>query len=95
MAGYRSLYTSQRFSSGNRACEAKTLTVIFAIAAHTQAPGLDSREAQPNGLAKRGRVDVRDPVLIADSAVREVKALAGNVAVRVWGVVGREPKGWA
>ena len=40
-----------------------------------------------NGFAQRRGVDVRDPLIIADSAVREVKSLAGNITIRIRGVV--------
>jgi len=47
-------------------------TVIFAIASHTQAPRFDRGKAEPDGLAQRGSVDVRDAILIANPPVRKI-----------------------
>jgi hypothetical protein len=66
-------------------------TMIFAIASHTQAPRFDRGKAEPDGLAQGGSVDVRDPILIANSSVREIQSLAGNIAIRVGSIVGRQP----
>ena len=46
--------------------------MIFAVASDTEAAGLDRGKAEANGLAQRRGVDVRDPVLVAHTAVREV-----------------------
>jgi hypothetical protein len=34
---------------------------------------------------------VRDAVLVADAAIREIEALAGNIAVRVGSVISVQP----
>ena len=65
--------------------------MIFAIASHTQAPRFDRGKAEPDGLTQGGSVDVRDPILIANSSVREIQSLTGDIAIRVRGVVGRQP----
>ena len=61
--------------------------MIFAVPSDSQAPGLDSGKTESNGFAQRRGIDVRDPIIIADSAVREVKSLAGNIAIGIRGVV--------
>jgi hypothetical protein len=66
-------------------------TMIFAIASHTQAPSFDRGKAEPDGFAQGGSVDVRDPILIANSSVREIQSLTGNIAIRVGSIVGRQP----
>jgi len=65
--------------------------MIFTIASHTQAPCFDRGKAEPDGLTQCGSVDVRDPILIANSSVREIQSLTGNVAIRIWCIVGRQP----
>ena len=69
-----------------------TLTVIFAVPPDPKTPGFDCRETEPDGLPKRGSVNVGDTVLVADTAVGEVEPLAGHVSVGVRSVVGSEPR---
>ena len=65
--------------------------MVFTVPPDPKAPGFDCRETKPDGLAQRGSVYVRDTILVADTAVRKVQALAGHVAVGVGSVVGGEP----
>ena len=65
--------------------------MIFTVPPHTKTPGFDCRETEPDGLPKRGSVNVGDTVLVADAAVGEVEPLAGDVSVGVRSVVGGEP----
>lgn len=65
--------------------------MIFAVPAHTQPPRLDRGETESDRFSKRGRVDVRDPILIADPPVRKIKALPRNIAIGVRRIVRRQP----
>ena len=65
--------------------------MIFAVASHTQSSRFDRGKTEPDGLAQGGSVDVRDPILIANSSVREIQSLTGNITIRVRSVVGRQP----
>jgi len=67
--------------------------VVLAIPSDAQTPCLDSGEAETNGFSKRGSVNMRNSILIADPSIREIEALARNIPIRVWGIVRREPKG--
>lgn len=71
--------------------ETKRLTVILGIAPNPESTSLDVWETQSDGLAQRGRIDMRDVVKIADAAVRIVKALSGDIAVGVRSVICSEP----
>ena len=66
-------------------------TVIFAIASHTQAACFDRGKAESDGLAQGGGVDVRDPILIANSSVRKIQSLTRNISIRVRCIVGGQP----
>jgi hypothetical protein len=66
--------------------------MIFTIASNPQAPGLDRGKAKTDRLSKGCSIDMGDPVLIADPAVREVEALARDISVWIGGVVGVEPE---
>lgn len=66
--------------------------MIFAISSNTQAPGLDSGEAQSDGLAQCGGINVWDPVLVTDTTIGEVEPLARHITVGIWGVIGGEPR---
>lgn len=61
--------------------------MILAVASDPQTSRFDRGKTESNGFAQSSGVDVRDPILIADSAVREVEPLAGNVAIGIWCVV--------
>lgn len=61
--------------------------MIFAVASDPQTSCFDRGKTESNGFAQSSGVDVRDPILIADSAVRKVEPLAGNVAIGIWCVV--------
>lgn len=65
--------------------------MIFAIPSYTQAPCFDRGKAEPDGLAQCGSVDVRDPILITNSPVREIQSLTGDIPIRIGGIVGRQP----
>lgn len=65
--------------------------MVFAIPPHAQAPCFDRGKAEPDGLAQGGSVDVRDSVLITNPSVREIQSLAGNISIRVRGIVCRQP----
>jgi hypothetical protein len=65
--------------------------MVFAIPSHTQAPCFDRGKAEPDGLAQGGSVDVWNSVLITNSSVREIQSLAGNIAIRIRGIVCCQP----
>ena len=68
-------------------------TMVLAVPSYAQPSRFDSGEAKSDGLAQRRSVDVRDPILVAYTPVREVEALPGDVPVGVRGVIGRQPVG--
>jgi len=65
--------------------------VIFAVASDTKAAGLDSWETETDGLAEGSSVDVGDVVVVAHTAVGEVKPLPWDVSVGIGGVICGEP----
>lgn len=65
--------------------------MIFAVPSYTQAPCFDRGKAEPDGLAQRGGVDVRDSILITNSPVRKIQSLTGDISIRIRGIVGRQP----
>lgn len=69
----------------------RMLTMVFTIPSNPEASSFNCREAESDGFAERGRVDVRDSVLVANPSVREVKALSGNVPIGVRSVVSDKP----
>ena len=73
-------------------CNSDELTVIFAVPPDPKTPGFDCRETEPDGLSQGGGVYVRNTVLVADTTIRKVESLAGDVAVGVRSVVGGEPR---
>lgn len=66
--------------------------MVFAIPANTQTPCFDSGKTESDGLAERCSINVRDLVLVADSAVRKIKALAWYIPIRVRSIVGGQPE---
>ena len=66
--------------------------MIFTVSPDPQTPSFDSRKAESDSFPKRGGVDMRDPVLVTDAAVREIQSLAGDVPIGVRCVVGSEPE---
>jgi hypothetical protein len=64
-------------------------TMIFAVPSYAQAPCFDRGKAEPDGLAQRGSVDVRDTILITNSPVREIQPLTGDISIRIRGIIGR------
>ena len=66
--------------------------MIFTVSPDTEAPGLDGGKAESDGFTQGGCVDMRDTVLVADSAVREVQPLPGDIPIWVGGIVCVEPK---
>ena len=66
--------------------------MILAVSPDSKTPCFDCRETEPDGLPKRGSVNVGDTVLVADAAVGEVEPLAGDVSVGVRSVVRIQPK---
>ena len=67
------------------------VTVIFAITPDAQSSSFDRRKAKANSLAKCSSIDVRNSVLITNSAIREIKTLPRNVSVGVRRIVRRQP----
>lgn len=67
------------------------LTMIFAIPSDAETPCFDCGKTQANSLAQSGRVDVRNPVLVTDSTVREIKALTRHIAIGIRSIVRSEP----
>jgi len=65
--------------------------MIFAVPSHTQSASLDSWEAESNSLAQGGSINVWDPILVTNTAVREVEPLTRNIAIRVGGIVCSQP----
>lgn len=66
----------------------KTRTMIFAIPADTQPPCFDSRKTESDCFAERRSINVGNLVLVANSAVRKIKALAWYIPIRVRSIVG-------
>lgn len=65
--------------------------MIFAIPSNTQAASFNRRKAKADSLAQGSRVYVRNAILVTHSAIREVEALARNIAIRVRRIVCSEP----
>lgn len=66
-------------------------TMIFTVPSDAQASSLDCRETQSDGFPKGCGVDVRDPILIADTSVGEVETLTRDIAIRIGCIVCGEP----
>ena len=66
--------------------------MVFTVPPDPKAPGFDCRETKPDGLAQRGGVYVRDAILVADSAIGKVEALAGHITIGIGRIVGRQPE---
>jgi hypothetical protein len=66
--------------------------MIFAVPSHTQTPRLDGGETETDGLAQGCGIDMGDAILVADTAIRKIEPLAGNIAIGVGSIVGREPE---
>jgi len=67
--------------------------MIFAVPSHAKSSRLDSRETETDGLAQGRGVDMGDAILIADTTIRKIEPLAGDIAIGVGRIVGREPDG--
>ena len=67
--------------------------MVFRVSANAETASLDIREAKADSLAKGSGVHMGDAIMIAYAAVRIIKALTGNIALAVRGIVGIEP-GW-
>ena len=65
--------------------------MVLGVSANAQTAGLDIREAKADSLAKGRCIHVRDAIMIAYAAVRIIKALTGNIAFTVGGIVRVEP----
>jgi len=62
--------------------------MIFAISANAETTCLDVWEAKADRFSEGRGVDVRDAILVADTTIREIEALAGDIAIGIWGIVG-------
>ena len=66
--------------------------MILAVPPNSETASFDGGEAEPDGLAQGGRIDVRNAILVTDPAVGHVKPLTRYVAVRIRRIVGVEPE---
>lgn len=65
--------------------------MILAISANAQTTCLDVWETKADRFAEGRGVDVRDAILVTHSTIRKVEALAGDIAIRIWGIVSSQP----
>ena len=65
--------------------------MILAISANAQTTCLDVWETKADRFAEGRGVDVRDAILVTHSTIRKVEALAGDIAIRIWGIVSGQP----
>ena len=61
--------------------------MIFAVPADAQTARLNRGKAQSNRLAQCCGVDVRDPILITHTPVREVQPLTRDISVWIRGII--------
>ena len=68
------------------------LTMVLAVSSDTQSPCLYCGEAETDGLAQCGGVYVWDAILVADSAIGKVEALAGDITIWIGRIISRQPE---